>query len=80
MKRTSLAVICFNQKLLFFQRDNIPNLPDSDKWQFPGGHIEEGESPEEGIKRELSEEVSYIPNQLVYLGAIKTQFQETHVY
>lgn len=80
MKRTALAIICFNQKLLFFQRDNIPSIPNPDKWQFPGGHIDEGETPDEGIKRELVEEVSHVPNQLIHLGALKTPVQEIKVY
>lgn len=80
MKRTALAVICFDKKLLFFQRDNTPNIPNPGKWQFPGGHIEENETPEEGVRRELTEEVSFVPEKLEYLGAIKTETQETRVY
>lgn len=80
MKRTVLAIICFNQKVLFFQRENIPSIPNPDKWQFPGGHFEEGETPDESIRRELSEEVTYVPTQLTYIGALKTLIQEINVY
>ena len=53
--RVAAAVIISDGTVLICQR------PDNDKfaslWEFPGGKIEEGESPEECIVRELQEEL-----------------------
>lgn len=32
--------------------------PYADKWDFPGGHIEDGETPGEALARELFEEIN----------------------
>lgn len=31
-------------------------------WEFPGGHLEDGETLKDGLKRELMEEIGFIDN------------------
>ena len=37
-------------------------------WEFPGGVVEDGEDPMEGVKRELLEETGYAASNLVQVG------------
>jgi 8-oxo-dGTP pyrophosphatase MutT (NUDIX family) len=52
-------IILSPDKILLFHRDNIPTIRSPDCWQLVGGGIEEGETPEQGLIREVKEEVSY---------------------
>lgn len=50
------ALIVRNGKVLLTQRSETMKLPL--KWEFPGGKIEDNETPEECIVREITEELS----------------------
>jgi 8-oxo-dGTP diphosphatase len=53
------AIILENDKgeFLLYLRDNKPGIPFPDHWDLIGGHVEEGESPEEALVREVKEEL-----------------------
>lgn len=42
-------------------------------WQLPGGHIEKGESYEEGLKREISEEADVETDNITLLGYLRVR-------
>src|ERR1700747_1479748 len=44
---------------LFLKRAPDANHPG--EWDFPGGHAEKGEDPEETARRETFEEIGYLP-------------------
>lgn len=53
------AIIFENEKgeFLLYLRDNKPDIPFPDHWDLIGGHVEEGETPEEALVREVKEEL-----------------------
>jgi 8-oxo-dGTP diphosphatase len=55
-------------KVLLQLRDNIPEIPWPDCWGTFGGEIEEGESPDEAIRREIREELMYELQEPEYFG------------
>lgn len=64
----TLAIIHQNGKYLMQLRDNIPTIVYPGVWGLFGGHLEPGETPEAGLKRELIEEINYHVQQLNALG------------
>jgi 8-oxo-dGTP diphosphatase len=56
----AIAILYHSGKFLMQLRDNIPGILYPGYWAFFGGHIEPGETPEEGVKREVFEEIGYI--------------------
>lgn len=53
------AIILENEKgeFLLALRDNKPGIPFPNHWDLIGGHVEEGETPEEALIREVKEEL-----------------------
>lgn len=49
------AVITDGEKILCAQRGTEKALPEL--WEFPGGKIEENETPQEALRREIKEEM-----------------------
>jgi len=82
------ALILRGDEVLICQRR--PDQPMALKWEFPGGKIEPGESPEQALARELNEELGIdadigslvIRSRHTYRtgGAVDLQFFAVHTF
>lgn len=61
-KEVAIAILYREGKFLMQLRDDIPGIAYPGHWAFFGGHIEPDEAPEDALKRELLEEIGYVPD------------------
>ncbi len=76
MEVTTLCYIEKDDKYLLLHRIKKKNDINEGKWIAPGGHCENGESPEECAKREVLEETGYTLKSLKFRGIV-TFFSKT---
>ena len=76
MKRIDVtcAVIIRNGKILVTQRGQQMARPG--KWEFPGGKIENGETAEECIKREIKEELNLEINVIQWVNPVNHSYPD----
>lgn len=70
MKNTTLCYIKQNDKYLMLHRTKKSDDSNEGKWIGIGGHMEDGESPEECVVREVREETGLILKEFRYRALI----------
>jgi 8-oxo-dGTP diphosphatase len=62
MKKKGTSIIFVNRRreVLLVLRDDRSDIPFPNYWDILGGHVEEGETPEECICREMKEEIGVV--------------------
>ena len=75
------AIILSPDKILLFHRDNKPGLRGANQWHIVGGGSEDGETPELTVRREVAEEVTYVPKIFNYWGiTIDSEGRDNYVF
>lgn len=78
MKRIEVvaAVIKYNGKYFATQRGYGEY---KDKWEFPGGKIEQGESREDALKREIREELATVIEVDKFICTVECDYFDFHL-
>ena len=78
--QVAIAILYQGNKFLCQLRDDIPNIVYPAHWGLFGGHLEPGETPDIAVKRELLEEIGYLPQKLQKFGCYTDTRVIRHVY
>ena len=73
------AVVCHDGKYLCMQKGKTKFEYTSYKWEFPGGKIEPGETPQQCIEREIREELATEVKAERVLGVVDYDYPNFHL-
>jgi 8-oxo-dGTP pyrophosphatase MutT (NUDIX family) len=76
----AIAILHQDNTFLMQLRDDIPGIAYPGHWGFFGGHLDPDETPEQAIRRELLEEIGYVPPRLDFFCRMETEQSIRHVF
>jgi ADP-ribose pyrophosphatase YjhB (NUDIX family) len=76
----ALAILHCAGQFLLQLRDDLPTILYPGHWALFGGHLELGEPPDVGIRRELAEEIGHVPQQLFRVDCHEDTDVIRHIY
>jgi 8-oxo-dGTP diphosphatase len=76
----ALAMLQRHDRWLMQLRDEIPGIVAPGCWGLFGGHLDPGETPEQALRRELLEEISWQPQVLHYAMEHRIHRRTAHVF
>lgn len=75
--QVTCAVILKGDRILVTRRS--PDMPHPNKWEFPGGKLEAGETERDCIVREIKEELAIEIEPIIRLTPVEHRYQEVKV-
>ena len=76
----ALAMLHRDGRWLMQLRDEIPNIVAPGCWGLFGGHLDPGETPEQALRRELLEEISWQPLAVELVMVHHIHWRTAHVF
>ena len=76
----AIAILYQDSKFLMQLRDDLPNIIFPGHWGFFGGHLEPGEDTNSGMRRELYEEIGYVPKTITLFESTEDERVIRHFY
>jgi 8-oxo-dGTP pyrophosphatase MutT (NUDIX family) len=76
----ALALLQRDGRWLMQLRDEIPSIVAPGCWGLFGGHLDPGETPEQALRRELLEEISWQPPELELVMVHHIHRRTAHVF
>lgn len=81
LEGTTAILVNPRGEVLLQHRDDIPTIRYPDHWSTPGGVCEPGETPERTIRRELEEELGWVPAEVQPYGRILDDYRNLiHIF
>lgn len=76
----AIAILYRDDRVFLQLRDDNPAIVHPGVWGFFGGHLEAGETPEMALRRELKEEIGFIPARVRYFCQQESERARRYIF